>query len=121
MLFLVELDGVKSGATLTPEAGRAFIEQVIFPTLARGQQLVAETKILAGGAVVGRIALRFIVEADSSEEVDRLISSFPLWPVADTRVTPLITFAERRNHVQALLEHLARQSQRQAEPQEKSS
>jgi len=120
MLFLAELDHVKSGATLTAEAGRAFIEQVISPTLARAEQLVAEKKILAGGAVVGRIALRFIVEADSSEEVDRLISSFLLWPAADARVTPLITFAERRNHVQGLLEGLTRQSQRQAEPRERS-
>jgi hypothetical protein len=48
VLFLAELDHVKSGATLTPEAGRAFIEQVIFPTLARAEQLVAEKKILAG-------------------------------------------------------------------------
>ena len=120
MLFLAELDHVKSGATLTAEASRVFIEQVIFPTLACAEQLVAEKKILAGGAVVGRIALRFIIEADSSEEVDRLISSFPLWPVADARVTPLITFAERRNHVQSLLEGLTKQSQRQAELGEKS-
>jgi len=35
MLFLVELDHVKSGTMLTADAGRAFIEQVIFPTLAR--------------------------------------------------------------------------------------
>ena len=52
MLFLAEFDHVKSGATLTPEAGRAFIEQVIFATLARAEQLVAEKKILGGGAVV---------------------------------------------------------------------
>jgi hypothetical protein len=42
MLFLVELDHVKSGALLTPEAGRDFIEQIIFTTLARAEQLVAE-------------------------------------------------------------------------------
>ena len=120
MLFLAELDHVKSGATLTPEAGRAFIDQVISPTLARAEQLVAEKKILAGGAVVGRIALRFIVEADSSEEVDRVISSFPLWPAADTRVIPLITFAERRNHLQTLLKDLAGRLQQHAELREKN-
>ena len=42
MLFLVELDQVKSGGMLTPEAGRAFVEQIIFPTLARVEQLAAE-------------------------------------------------------------------------------
>jgi muconolactone delta-isomerase len=106
MLFLVELDHVKAGLS-TPEAGRAFIEQVIFPTLARADQLVAEKRILAGGPVVGRVALRFVVEADSSEHVDRIVTSLPLWPVAETRVTPLITFGERRTHVQQLLKSLA--------------
>jgi hypothetical protein len=32
---------------------------------------VAEGKILSGGPIVGRVALRFIIEADSSEHVDR--------------------------------------------------
>ena len=104
MLFLVELDHVKSGLPLTPEAGRAFIEQTIFPTLARGEQLATEHKILAGGAVVGRIALRFIVEADSPQEMDQIVTGLPLWPAAETRVTPLIAFGDRRKHVQALLE-----------------
>jgi muconolactone delta-isomerase len=111
MLFLVELDHVKSGAMPTPETGRAFIEQIIFPTLERAGQLAAEKKILAGGPVLGRIALRFIVQADSSEQVDQIVTSLPLWPLAETRVTPLISFGERRTHVQALLEGLAARAQ----------
>jgi hypothetical protein len=65
MLFLIELDHVKQGTPLTPEIGRAFIEQTIFPTLARAEELVKAKKILAGGPVLGRVALRLIVEADS--------------------------------------------------------
>ena len=107
MLFLVELDRVNSGNNVTPETGQAFIENIIFPTLARAEQLVAEKKILSGGAVVGRIALRFIIEADSAEHVDRMITSLPVWPMAETRVTSLITFGERRQHAQKLLERLA--------------
>src|SRR6266705_2652007 len=104
MLFLIELDHVKSGDALTPEAGRAFIEHFIFPTLARAEQLVTEKRIVAGGPVLGRIALRFIAEADSPHDVDRMIASLPLWPIAETRVTPLVTFAERRTHAQEILE-----------------
>jgi hypothetical protein len=107
MLFLVELDHLRSGQNPTPEAGRAFIERVIFPTIARAEQLIAEKKIVAGGPVAGRIALRLILEANSLEQVDRIISSIPLWTAAETRVTPLITFSERRSHVQTLLEGLA--------------
>jgi muconolactone delta-isomerase len=107
MLFLVEIDHVKSGVPLTPEAGRAFIEKVIFPSLARGEQLVGEKKMVAGGAVVGRIALRFIVAADTMPEVDRIVSSLPIWPLAETRVTPLVAFSDRRESVQSLLQSLS--------------
>lgn len=107
MLFLVELDHVKSGLMPTPEVGRAFIEQIIFPTIARAEQLIAEKKILAGGPVTGQISLRLMLEADSLEDVDQIISSLPLWTVSETRVTPLISFTDRRSHVQMLLERLA--------------
>src|SRR5262245_34101953 len=107
MLFLVELDHVKSGLPPTPEATRAFVERIIFPTLARAEKLVAEKKIVAGGPVLGRVALRLIVEADSLQDVDKMITSLPVWPVAETRVTPLIAFDDRRTHVQALLDGLA--------------
>ena len=52
---------------------------------------------------MGRVALRLIVDAESAEHVDRLITSLPVWPMAETRVTPLMTFDERRQHVQNLL------------------
>jgi len=110
MLFLVELDHVKSGLPLPPEAGEDFIEQVILPTLARGEQLVAEKKIVAGGPVLGRIALRFIVEVESPQEVDQLVSSLPIWPLAENRVTSLVGFADRRRSVQTLLENLKSQA-----------
>jgi len=107
MLFLVELDRVNPGSTPTPEGGRTFIEQLIFPTLDRAEQLAAEGTILSGGVAVGEIALRFIVEADSSEHVDRIVTSLPVWTVAKTRVTPLISFGERREHVKTLLDRFS--------------
>ena len=110
MLFLVELDYVRSGPPPAPEAGIAFIEQVILPTIARAEQLVAEKKIVAGGPVIGRPALRLMVEAGSLEETDRVVSSLPLWAVAETRVTPIITFADRRSHVQGVRDRLKGQN-----------
>jgi hypothetical protein len=108
MLFLAELDHVKSTAPTTPEAGRDFIERIIFPTIARAEQLVMEKRILGGGVVAGRIALRFIVEAESAGHADQIVSSLPLWTVAECRLTPLITLGERRQHVERLLESLSR-------------
>jgi len=110
MLFLVELDYVRSGPPPAPEAGIAFIEQVILPTIARAEQLIAEKKIVAGGPVIGRPALRLMVEAGSLEETDRVVSSLPLWALAETRVTPIITFDDRRSHVQAVRERLRARS-----------
>jgi len=110
MLFLIELDHVKSSLAPTPETGKAFIEQVIFPTLARTEQLLAEKKILAGGPVAGRIALRFIMKTESSAEVDRIVTSLPLWRLSETRVTPLVTFTDRQEHAQAILESLTGKS-----------
>ena len=107
MQFLVELNHVRTGPPPTPESGRTFIEQVIFPTLARAEQLAAEKKIVAGGPVAGRIALRFVIEADSAEHVDSIVTSFPLWAQAETRITPLISVADRRRHVETLLANLS--------------
>jgi muconolactone delta-isomerase len=108
MKFLVEIDHVKTGQPFTAETGRSFIEDVIFPTLARAVQLVQEGRIIAGGPVAGRIALRFIADVETIQELDQLVSSLPLWTIADTRVTPLIDFSERRAHVQELLQLLTK-------------
>ncbi len=108
MKFLVEIDHVKTGQPLTPETARSFIEGIIFPTIARAEQLVQEGRIVAGGPVAGRIAVRFIAEVETAQELDRLVSSLPLWTVAETRVTPLIDFKDRRAHIEALLQRLTK-------------
>ena len=110
MLFLVELDLVKSGLPVTPEAGRTFIEPVILPTLARAEELLAEKKIVSGGPVIGRIAIRSIAETDSSQEIDQRISALPIWPLSENRVMPLVAFADRRQSVLTLLEKLKSQA-----------
>jgi muconolactone delta-isomerase len=106
MMFLVEMDHARPAVPATPEAGRMFIEQVILPTLARGEQLIEEKKILAGGAATGRIALRFIAQVDSLPELDRMLTSVPLWRQAETRVTPLIEFNDRREGVGQVMRDL---------------
>ena len=107
MLFLVEMDHVKSGDVPTPEGATAFIEQIIMPTLAGIEQLAAENRIVAGGLAAGRIAPRLIIDAEAPTDVDRLLFSLPLWPVAETRVTPLVSFADRRSRVQEAFKNLS--------------
>jgi len=61
MLFLIELDHVKSGDLPTREMAGTFIEQIILPTLIRTEELVKEKKILAGGPVIWpqRVAVHY--------------------------------------------------------------
>jgi muconolactone delta-isomerase len=108
MKFLVELDHPKTGQPFTEETARAFIEGIIFPTIARAEQLVEQGRIVAGGPVAGRIALRFIADVETIPQLDQIISSLPLWTVADTRVTPLIDFSDRRAHIQTLLQRMTK-------------
>jgi muconolactone delta-isomerase len=106
MLLLVEMDHAWPGEPPTAEAGRAFVERIIFPTIARAEELFSRGTIVAGGPVAGRVALRLVIEAESLEHADRIVSGLPLWTVAETRITPLVSFSERRSHVQALLERV---------------
>ncbi len=108
MKFLVEIDHPKTGQPFSADSARAFITNVIFPTLAQAEQLAREGRIVAGGPVAGRVALRFIVEVESAEQLDRLVSSLPLWAISETRVTSLIDFVARRTHIEALQQGLSK-------------
>jgi muconolactone delta-isomerase len=108
MKFLVELDHIKTGQPFTEDTARSFIEGIIFPTLAKAEQLAQEGCIVAGGPVAGRIALRFIADVETTQQLDQLVSSLPVLTVADTRVTPLIDFSDRRAHIQTLLERITK-------------
>ncbi len=106
MKFLVELDHVMKSQPFTEEARRDFIENIIFPTLARAEELVQQGSIVSGGPVAGRIAIRFIADVETPQQLDRLVTSIPLWTVSDTKVTPLIDFSDRRAHLQMLLQNM---------------
>jgi len=88
------------------QEGVAFIEHVILPTLELCKKLEAEKKIIAGGPLSGAIALTLIVNAESAGELDALITSLPVWPLMETKVTPLGTFDVRIQAVRARLEQL---------------
>jgi len=108
MKYLVELDHHKTGQPFTEDTARAFVERIIFPTLARAKELVQEGRIVAGGPVAGRIALRFIADVESPQQLDQLVYSLPMYTVADTRVTPLIEFGDRHAHVEALFQRMTK-------------
>ena len=106
MRYLVEFDHHKTGQPFTEDTARAFTERIIFPTLVRAQELVQQGRIVAGGPIAGRIALCFIVDVESAQQLDQLVYSLPIYTVADTRVTPLIEFGDRHADVEALFRRM---------------
>lgn len=49
-------------------------------------------KIVAGGIFTGRQGGIAVVEAESHQEVDRLLCSLPFWVFVDWEVIPLVSF-----------------------------
>lgn len=104
MNYLVQLKLASRPAN--PQEGAVFIEQFILPTLELCKKLEAEKKIVAGGPLSGAIALSLIVSAESEQELDKVISSLPVWPLMETTVTPLSTFDVRMQMVRTRLQQL---------------
>lgn len=106
MQYLVQMKLASSSRATSPQEGIAFIEQFIIPTLELCKKLEKEKKILAGGPTSGAVALVFVLSAESSQELDDLITSLPVWPRMETEVIPLTTFEGRKLTLQPRLEQL---------------
>ena len=104
MNYLVQMKLAHRPAT--PQEGIAFIEQMILPTLEMCKKLEAGKHIVAGGPASGAIALSFILSAESTQELDALITGWPVWPLMETTVTPLTTFDVRTQAVRARLDQM---------------
>ncbi|MGH9325930.1 MAG: muconolactone Delta-isomerase family protein [Terriglobia bacterium] len=100
MQYLVQMKLVAQGRPMSREAGVAFFEEFIRPTLELGKKLQDEKKILAGGPISGAIGLAMVVRAESARELDDLITSLPVWPRMEVEVTPLTTFEDRSLSIQ---------------------
>jgi muconolactone delta-isomerase len=110
MQYLVQMHLSSSSRPTSREEGISLIEEFILPTLERCKKLQEEKKIVAGGPTSGAIALALIVNAESAQELDDLITGLPLWPRMETHVTPLTTFDGRRRALLPRLEQLTAQA-----------
>jgi muconolactone delta-isomerase len=89
MRFLVTLDG-SDVAAMPPEQLGQVLDQMIIPGVEKLAQWDQEGRIHGGGYTAGRGGV-FIIDADSSEEVDQLVTSLPHWPLLKVDVKPLIS------------------------------
>ena len=92
MKFLVTTE---DGPILPPgKDSREVIKKVALPAFDQLIALESAGKIV-GGLPVGGRAFAFIMEAESSDEVDRVLHGLTNWGVMDWQVTPLQSFVAR--------------------------
>jgi muconolactone D-isomerase len=105
MQYLVTMESLETGL-LPPQQVAQIVENQIIPSLEACDKLCDEKKILAGGILTGRRAGAAIIEAESNEELNRLLSSLPFWGMMKIDVTPLHSFEEQASVARQMLERL---------------
>ena len=71
------------------------LSSIVLPSFTQLIEFERKKKILAGGLPVGDRAFVFIAEAESNDELDKMLRQLPMWGVLDWEVTPLQTFSDR--------------------------
>ena len=77
------------------EEALVVLDTIVLPSFSQIIELEKKKKILAGGLPVGDRSFVFIVEAESNDELDKMLRQLPMWGVLDWEVTPLQSFGDR--------------------------
>ena len=93
MKYLVNMESIETGL-LPPQQMAELMERKILPSIEAVVKLEGEKKILAGGGLVGKRAGVVIIEADSNEEVDQIITGLPFSGLMKVEVIPLQSFSK---------------------------
>ena len=104
MRFLVTLDGSDLGG-MPPERLGQVLDQMIIPGIEQIAQWEQEGRVHGGGYTAARGGV-FIMEADSSEELDQLVTSLPHWGLIKVDVKPLISTSSILERSRALRQRL---------------
>ena len=90
MRFLVTIDGSDVGVGMPPERLVQAMDRMVIPGIEKLAQWEQEGRIHGGGYTAARGGV-FIIDADTSEEVDQLVTSLPHWGLVKVDVKPLIS------------------------------
>ena len=105
MRFLVTIDGSDVGVGLPPERLGQVMNQMVIPGVEQLAQWEQEGRIHGGGYTAARGNV-FVIEADSVEEVDELVTSLPHWGVVKVDVKPLISHGALLERARAMGQRL---------------
>jgi muconolactone delta-isomerase len=101
MRFLVTIEASDPPVGMPPEQLGQVLDQMIIPGLEKLAQWEQEGRVHGGGYTAGRGGV-FIVDADSSEEVDQLVTSLPHWALLKVDVKPLVSASASVERVRAI-------------------
>jgi muconolactone delta-isomerase len=102
MRFLVTIDGSDVGAGMPPERLAEALDRMVIPGMEQLVEWEREGRIHGGGYTAARGGV-FIIDADSSEEVDRLVTGLPHWGLVKVDVKPLISASAMLERSRAML------------------
>ena len=106
MQYLVAAEWVELGALLSPEQVVGILDQTVGPSLEMLAQWEEEGKI-RGGTFPGERAGAWVFEADSSEELDGMLTTLPFWGQMKWHTRPLQTSRSKLEGQSELREQLS--------------
>jgi hypothetical protein len=95
MHYLIEMKSAPVTTIVSREEAIAITERFVIPTLETCARLLEKGRIVAGGPVLGATTLTFVMDAEAPEAVETVLLGLPLWPRAQTTITPIGSFADR--------------------------
>ena len=88
MRFLVTIDGSDVGKGMPPERLAEVLDRMVIPSIEQLVEWEREGRAHGGGYTAARGGV-FVIEADSNEEVDQLVTGLPHWGLVKVDVKPL--------------------------------
>lgn len=106
MRFLVTGTYTEPGALLVLDQGTEMVEGRIIPSLAiLADWEEKEGKIHGGGVFAGGRVAAFVIDADTGEEIGKILTALPFWHDITWDVTPLQSFRSAVERETAVLEN----------------
>lgn len=97
--------GTEGPGYFSPDEEVDVLESVVIPAFDELKELEDEGTIV-GGIPVGDRAFVFVAEAESHDDLDRMLRSLPMWGVLEWEVTPLQDFEARARQERGILKSL---------------
>jgi muconolactone delta-isomerase len=93
-LYLVTMDLEPDGTRLPVDRLASIVRSAILPSVEDLIPLRAQGRLLTGGYLVGERTMVFVFEADSEEEVRKLLERLPLSGVVTPDIKPMRDLTE---------------------------